>query len=93
MVDQVVDDLELTRGAVVAGQAAEERLNEVVHETGEDAGGFGGVELLDFVSPALASDLFERRLEAVEWMGAILSILRGVGWVPRSPVSCGSHAS
>jgi hypothetical protein len=31
---------------------------------GEDAGGFGGVELLDFVSPALASDLLERSFEA-----------------------------
>ncbi len=30
----------------------------------EDARGFGGVELLDFVPPALASELVERRLEA-----------------------------
>ena len=45
VVDQAVDDLELARGAVVAGEAAEQRLDEVVDEAGEDARGLGGVEV------------------------------------------------
>jgi hypothetical protein len=57
VVDQVVDDLELARGAVVARKAAEQRLDEVVDEAGEDARCLGGIELLDFVSPAFAADL------------------------------------
>ena len=84
VVDQVVDDLELARGAVVAGQAAEQRLHQVVHEAGEDARGFGGVEVLDFVVPAFAADLFQRRFEAasdelfVEAWGAMgLQRMRG----------------
>jgi hypothetical protein len=48
-----------------------------VEVEGEDARGFGGVELLDFVSPALVADLFERRFETaghelfVEAWGAV----------------------
>ena len=61
VIDQVVDDLELTRGAVVTREAAEQRLHEVVDEAGEDARRLGGVGVLDLVAPALASDLFQRR--------------------------------
>jgi len=32
-----------------------------VHEARKDAGGFGGVEVLDFIAPALPADLFKRR--------------------------------
>jgi hypothetical protein len=77
VIDQVVDDLELARGAVVAGEAAEEGFHEVVDESGEDARRLGGVKLLDFVSPAFASDLFQRRIESagdeffVEAWGAV----------------------
>ena len=39
-------------------------MNQVVHEACEDARRLGGVEVGDFVAPALASDLFERRFEA-----------------------------
>ena len=39
-------------------------LHQVVHETGEDARRLRGVEVGDFVAPAFAADLFERRLEA-----------------------------
>ena len=39
-------------------------LHQVVHETGENAGRLGGVEVGDFVAPACAADLFERRIEA-----------------------------
>ena len=60
---QVVDDLNLTRGAVLAGEAAEQRLDEVVDEAGENARGLRGIEVGDFVAPAFAADLFERRLE------------------------------
>ena len=63
-VDQVVDDLELAGGAVLAGEAAEQRLDEVVDEAGEDARGLGGVEVLDLVPPPFAADLVERRFEA-----------------------------
>jgi len=57
-------DRELARGAIVAREAAEQRLHEVVDEPGENAGCFGGVEGGDFVAPAFAADLFERRFEA-----------------------------
>ena len=61
---EVVDDFELASGAVLAGEAAEEWLDEVVDEAGEDARRLGGVEVGDFVAPAFAADLFEHRLEA-----------------------------
>ena len=49
---------------VVDGEAAEQGLHEVVDEASEDARRLGGVEVGDFVAPAFAADLFERRLEA-----------------------------
>jgi hypothetical protein len=63
VVDQVVDDLELARGAVLAGQAAEQRFDEAAHEAGEDAGRFRGVRVGDLVASASPADLFERRFE------------------------------
>jgi len=51
-------------GGVVTREAAEEGLHQVVHEAGEDARGFGGIEVGDLVAPAFAADLFQRRLEA-----------------------------
>jgi len=54
----------LPRGAVVARQATQQRLDQVVHEAGEDAGGLGFVEVGDLVVPVLAADLVEHRLEA-----------------------------
>ena len=64
VVDQVVDDLELARGAVFAREASEEWLHEVVDEAGEDARSLGGVEAGDFVAPACGANLCERCLEA-----------------------------
>ena len=64
MVDQVVDDLELASGAIIAREAAEQRLHQVVHEACEDAGRLGGVQVFDLVPPPFAADLFERRFEA-----------------------------
>ena len=95
--DQVVDDLELAGGSVVAGQAAEEGFHEVVDEAGEDARGLGRVEVFDLVSPAFAADLFERRLEAagdelfVEAWGAGWWQLGS--WVDCSGVGCDQIAS
>ena len=63
-VDQAVDDLELAGGVIFAGEAAEQRFDEVVDEPGEDARGLGGIEAGDFVAPPFAADLVERRLEA-----------------------------
>ena len=84
VVDQVVDDLELARRAIVAGEAAKQRFDEVVDEAGEDARGLGGVEVGDFVAPAFAADLFERRLEAAgdeffveAWGASRLGRMRG----------------
>ena len=51
-------------GAVLAREAAEEGLDEVVDEAGEDARGFGGIEALDLVPPPFAADLVEGCLEA-----------------------------
>jgi hypothetical protein len=62
--NEAVDDLELLRGAVLAGEAPEERLDQVVNEPGENARGLGGIEALDLVPPPFAPDLIERRLEA-----------------------------
>ncbi len=60
----------------------------------EDARGFGGVELLDFVPPALASELVERRLEAAgdeffveAWGANLLGSSRGRRG--RRPHNCG----
>ena len=86
MVDQVVDDLELAGGAVLTREATEQRLDEVVDEAGEDAGRFGGVEALDLVAPAFATDLIERRLEPagdeflVEAWGANKPIMNDDEW-------------
>ena len=78
MIDQVVDDLELASGAVVAREAAEQWFNEVVDEAGEDAGRFGWVELLDFVAPAFSADLFQRRFEAAGYELFVEAC--GAGW-------------
>ena len=52
---------ELASGAVVAREAAEQRLDQIVHEPREDARRLGRVEVGDLVAPAFASDLFQRR--------------------------------
>ena len=63
MRDQAVNDFELAGGAVLAGEAAKQRFDEVVDEAGEDAGSLGGVEALDLVPPPLAPDLVVRRFK------------------------------
>ena len=45
MIDQVVDDLELAGGAVVAREAAKQRFDEVVDKADEDAGASAGSRL------------------------------------------------
>ena len=65
-----------------------------MHEPGEDAGGFGGVEFGDFVAPAFPADLIERRLARagdellVEAWGAS-PLRRGRGRRGRRPYNFG----